>query len=82
MEEERRGEEEESHLWGLFQICNEALKNFLKCFGLYTSPSNSSSPSSEQAEDANDVVMTRGILVGSKRRAREPHSSGKPGGRN
>ncbi|KAH0936738.1 hypothetical protein HID58_004199 [Brassica napus] len=78
MEEERRSEEERSHLWGPFQFCNEALKSFLKCLGLYTSPSNPSASSVHQVQE--DAVTTRGILVGSKKRPREPHSSGKPGG--
>ncbi|CDY40071.1 hypothetical protein Bca4012_047629 [Brassica carinata] len=77
MEEERRSEEERYHLWSPFQFCKEALESFLKCLGLYTSPSNSSASSVQE-----DAVTTRGILIGSKKRPREPHSSGKPGGHN
>ncbi|CAH8357427.1 unnamed protein product [Eruca vesicaria subsp. sativa] len=93
MEEERRREEERSHLWSPFQFCNKALKSFLNCLGRYTSPSKSSVRNRllgnkakvikvQEEETAHDVVTTRGILVGSKKRPREPHSSGKPGSRN
>ncbi|AED91473.2 putative elicitor peptide [Arabidopsis thaliana] len=82
MDEERRDEEEVSHICIPFQFLNEALKTFLKCLGLHISPSPSiSSASSEEA--TQDVVSTRGgVIVKSKKAARELPSSGKPGRRN
>ncbi|KAG7550126.1 Elicitor peptide [Arabidopsis thaliana x Arabidopsis arenosa] len=79
MEEERRNEEESSHLCIPFQFLNESLKTFLKCIGLHLSPSPSiSSASSEEA--THDVVSARGgMIVKSKKTL---PSSGKPGRRN
>lgn len=46
MDEERRDEEEVSHICIPFQFLNEALKTFLKCLGLHISPSPSISSAS------------------------------------
>ncbi|XP_018487962.1 precursor of elicitor peptide 1 [Raphanus sativus] len=77
MEEERRSEEESSHLWNPFHFFNEAIKSFLKCLGLHISPSPSAS-----SEAPNGEVTTRGMIVRSKQRGRETPSSGRPGRHN
>ncbi|CAL9229782.1 unnamed protein product [Arabidopsis halleri] len=58
MEEERRNDEESSHLCIPLQFLNEALKTFLKCIGLHLS----SSASSEEA--THDVVSATKELIG------------------
>ncbi|KAF8115757.1 hypothetical protein N665_0025s0209 [Sinapis alba] len=80
MEEERRSEEESSHLWNPFQFVNEAIKSFLRCLGLHVTPPSYSSASSEAP--SNGVVTTRGMIVRSKQRGRETPSSGRPGRHN